>query len=53
MSDITLVLIIWAIVGFLLVPIFNSPKNKAAAWWQLLVSGPVGWVVFLYINIIK
>ena len=43
----------WAIVGYFFVVMLRKPKDRRAAFLQLLVSGPIGWVVFAIITLIE
>lgn len=41
----------WAVIGFFLLMLFPKPENRRQAWGQLLVAGPIGWILFILISL--
>jgi hypothetical protein len=37
----------WAVIGYFVIMVFPKPKNKPAAFFQLLISGPLCWLIFI------
>ena len=43
------ILIIWIPLGLVVMLFVRSPKNIKREWIRVLLSGPIGWIIFLYI----
>ena len=42
---------LWGVVGYFLILLFPNAKNKKQAITQLIISGPIGWAIFIPISI--
>ena len=38
---------IWAVLGYFIVLTLPKPKNKVIALFQLLIAGPLCWMIFI------
>lgn len=45
------ILYFWSIFGFFAVISFNKPKTKKSAIIQLIIGGPICWIIFIPISI--
>jgi hypothetical protein len=46
-------LCIWSLLGYFIGPTMSIPKNRKQALIQLFLCGPLMWVMFIPISIIK
>lgn len=51
MGKIIQILSLWAVIGYFAILIFPKPRNKPIALLQLLIAGPLGWIIFIPVSI--
>lgn len=52
MDPIQAILIFWSVLGVILVYMFREPESKEQALVQVVVSGPIGWTLFIVLSVV-
>jgi len=51
MNDIDYILGWWFVIGYLMALVIKSPDTVKQAWLQIILCGPIGWIVFMVASI--
>lgn len=44
-------LVFWTCIGYFIIMFMPMPQSKPAAFFQLLIAGPLGWGLFIVFSI--